>query len=274
MKLSIITVNYNDRKGLERTIRSVLQQTFKNYEFIIIDGGSADGSKELIEKWETEGIDYWVSEKDKGIYHAMNKGIAVSKGEYCFFLNSGDYLINELVLDKVFAQPLKEDIVSGNVLKLRRNGLFRVVKAHANPTLLKLCIHSLPHQATFINRTLFSDVGLFNETFRIASDFEFFLKAVVIKHKTYHYLDIGISYFNLEGISSNSQNSELAKTESRDCLYRLFPEMAEDLMAYRYFYISNVGQVVRILQQNNNVFRVVDSFFGGIFKTKKFLFGK
>ncbi len=89
MKLSIITVNLNNKDGLQKTIDSVISQTFKDFEWIVIDGGSTDGSKELIEKY-SDYISYWVSEPDKGIYNAMNKGIKVAKGDYLEFLNSGD----------------------------------------------------------------------------------------------------------------------------------------------------------------------------------------
>ena len=86
MKLSIITVNFNDAEGLERTIKSVISQTFHDYEFIIIDGGSTDGSVDVIKKYE-DHIDYWISEKDGGIYQGMNKGLRQASGEYLNFLN-------------------------------------------------------------------------------------------------------------------------------------------------------------------------------------------
>ena len=100
MKLSIITVNLNNRDGLQKTIDSVICQTFRDFEWIVIDGGSTDGSKELIEQY-ADHFAYWVSEPDKGIYNAMNKGIKVAKGEYLQFLNSGDSLWNETTLQGV-----------------------------------------------------------------------------------------------------------------------------------------------------------------------------
>ena len=96
--ISIITVNFNDKIGLERTLESVFSQNFRNFEYLVIDGGSNDGSKELLEK-NSEKINYWVSEPDKGIYNAMNKGISFAKGEYLIFLNSGDHLKNENSLE-------------------------------------------------------------------------------------------------------------------------------------------------------------------------------
>ena len=108
MKLSIITINYNNKNGLQKTIDSVISQTFKDFEWIIIDGGSTDGSKELIEKY-SQHITYWVSEPDKGIYNAMNKGIKVAKGEYLFFLNSGDYLVQPNTINQIFTQSPNTD---------------------------------------------------------------------------------------------------------------------------------------------------------------------
>ena len=92
-KLSIITINYNNLEGLKRTVESVINQTSKEFEYIVIDGGSNDGSGAYIES-KSEHIDYWVSEPDKGIYNAMNKGIAKASGEYLLFLNSGDHLFS------------------------------------------------------------------------------------------------------------------------------------------------------------------------------------
>ena len=115
MKLSIITVNLNNRDGLQKTIDSVISQTFKDFEWIEIDGGSTDGSKELIEQY-AEHFSYWVSEPDKGIYNAMNKGIKVAKGKYLLFLNSGDGLCDEAVIDDFYSFDAAEDVIAGNII--------------------------------------------------------------------------------------------------------------------------------------------------------------
>ena len=98
-KLSIITINYNNQSGLQRTVESIVNQTWKEFEYIVIDGGSTDGSAAYLES-QNKIFDYWVSEKDLGIYNAMNKGIKAATGHYLLFLNSGDELLN----DKVLAQ--------------------------------------------------------------------------------------------------------------------------------------------------------------------------
>jgi len=112
-KLSIITVNLNNAEGLRKTIESVVSQTYTDYEYIIIDGGSTDGCVEIIKQYEDK-ITYWVSEPDKGIYNAMNKGILKAKGEYCQFLNSGDWLIKESILHDIFSILPIADIIYGN----------------------------------------------------------------------------------------------------------------------------------------------------------------
>lgn len=113
MKLSIITVNLNDKTGLEKTIKSVISQSFSDFEFIIIDGESTDGSIDIINQYKSK-ISYWVSEKDSGIYNAMNKGIRQAKGEYLYFLNSGDALHNENVLHHIFNDDPHAPFICGN----------------------------------------------------------------------------------------------------------------------------------------------------------------
>ena len=273
MKISIITVNLNNKAGLEKTIKSISDQTLKDYELIVIDGGSTDGSLDIIHRCE-KNISHWISEKDYGIYHAMNKGILFARGEYCFFLNSGDYIVNNTLFEDLSNLDLHSDIISGNVLKIRRNGKYRTIIPHDKPTLHKLCIHSLPHQATLIKRILFNEIGIYNESYRIVSDFDFFLRAIVVSGKTYQKVDINFSYFNLNGISSNPAYFSLAKEESLLCIRSNFPEMADDLIEYRYFYVSNTGQLIRLLQSKKKLFLFLDKTIGSVLKFKKFLVGK
>jgi glycosyltransferase involved in cell wall biosynthesis len=272
-KLSIITVNRNNAGGLKKTIASVICQTFTDFEFIIIDGASDDDSVGIIKEY-SDHISYWVSEPDKGTYQAMNKGIHVATGEYCLFLNSGDYLINREVLEKVFKHIITEDIISGNILKTRANMRFRRVTSPPKVSLHKLCIHSLPHQGTFIKTNLFEEIGYYEEDYKINSDWEFFINALVIHRKSYYHLDIDVSYFSLGGISSIGANDKLARQESLEILKKYFPYMAEDLMEYRSFYSSNIGQILKLLLARKRLYKFVDDFFGIILKSKKKLIGK
>jgi glycosyltransferase involved in cell wall biosynthesis len=272
-KLSIITVNRNNAEGLRKTIGSVTCQSFRDFEFIVIDGASDDDSPKIILE-NRDHLDYWVSEPDKGTYHAMNKGLQVARGEYCLFLNSGDYLSRPDILELVFRKDSGADIVSGNVLKIRPNNQFRRVTSPEKVSLHRLCIHSLPHQATLIRTSLFEEIGFYTESYRIASDWEFFLKALVLHKKSYLHIEQDISYFRIGGISSTEQYFQLSREESHDILRRLFPDMEEDLMEYRYFYNSSFGQMISLLKKNPKLYRFVDNVCGFILKSKKKVAGK
>jgi len=272
-KISIITVNRNNAAGLKKTITSVIAQTYTNFEFIIIDGASTDNGVEVIREY-ADRLAYWISEPDNGTYHAMNKGVKVSKGEYCFFLNSGDFLIDNKVFEKIFSHNINSDIVSGNVLKVRANNKFRRVSSPNSISLHKLCIRSLPHQATLIKKSLFDEIGYYTESYKIASDWEFFLKALVVFEKSYQHLDMDFSYFTMDGISSMEESSQLAREESTECLKLIFPKLADDLIDYRYFYNSNFGQIVTQLKKKEKLYKFVDNVCGWLLKSKKTIAGK
>jgi glycosyltransferase involved in cell wall biosynthesis len=272
-KLSIITVNRNNASGLKKTIDSVAAQTYTGFEFIVIDGASEDESPDII-KEHAEQLNYWISEPDNGTYGAMNKGIRAAKGEYCLFLNSGDFLIHSRVLEDIFNKDLTADIVSGNVLKIRPNNKFRRVSSPESVSLHKLCIQSLPHQATLIKRSLFEETGYYNESYRIVSDWEFFLQTLVIHERSYQHIDVDFSYFRIGGVSSSSENFDLSREESYDCLKRLFPKMADDLMEYRLFYSSSFGQMISLVKKKKRLYNFIESLCGILLKSKKKIAGK
>lgn len=174
MKLSIITVNYNNFKGLKKTLESVFTQSVKNFEWIVIDGGSVDGSKDLLEDCNDQ-ITYWISEKDHGIYEAMNKGIKVAKGDYLQFLNSGDSLADPNIIKRFCERSNTEDVIYGNAIIVDGNDQ-EVNKFHA-PDFVKFSYfysHALNHQATFFRKRCF-DNYLYNENNRVASDLELYM---------------------------------------------------------------------------------------------------
>ena len=222
MKLSIITVNLNNHDGLQKTIDSVICQTFQDYEWIVIDGGSTDGSKELIEQ-NFEHFSYWVSEPDKGIYNAMNKGIKVAKGEYLQFLNSGDWLVDETALERCFSQNLVADVLYGD-LYLYDNGLKREIVYPEALTLKVFYRSSLCHQSSFIRRELFHD-GLYNEGYRIVSDWEFFLRQA-LNNKSFKHINEFVTCYDLGGISST--NEELLRAERKKVISEVLPKMLVD----------------------------------------------
>lgn len=162
MKLSVITINYNNAEGLAKTMDSVFRQRFSDFEYIVIDGGSTDGSKDLIVN-NQDKIAYWCSEKDSGIYNAMNKGIREASGEYLLFLNSGDFLHDFAVLEDIHPFLSGEDIVYGDLLFVHGDGkedLFVYPDVLSFEYFLE---RSLGHPAAFIKRALFGGVPLYGD---------------------------------------------------------------------------------------------------------------
>lgn len=209
MKLSIITINYNNKIGLQKTIDSVISQTFKDYEWIIIDGGSTDGSKELIEKYSSY-ITYWISEPDKGIYNAMNKGIKVAKGEYLQFLNSGDALYSNIIIDELFKYNIYGDIIYGNAIFLKKDKTQFLVTPPKKISLSYFVSgHVINHQSTFIKKELF-DNNPYNENFQLVSDWEFEIKQAILG-KRYQYIDKVFVWYDYTGLTS--QPSDLLSNE-------------------------------------------------------------
>lgn len=209
-KISIITVNYNNCIGLQNTIYSVLEQTFQDFEFIIIDGGSTDGSKQIIQ--DCSRVDYWVSEKDSGIYSALNKGIKVATGEYLIFMNGGDTFYSTNVLDIIKNEFNNNvDIIYGNAFFVTKKEKFQV----DYPEKLNFSFfyaNSLCHQATFYRREIF-DNNLYNEDLKIVSDWEFNIKSVCIENKSYKHINVVICNYDLDGISHHQKESDQRERE-------------------------------------------------------------
>ena len=238
MKLSIITVNLNNKDGLEKTIESVISQTFFDYEYIIIDGGSTDGSIDII-KQHIDKITYWVSESDGGIFNAMNKGILRANGEYCQFLNSGDILHSKSVLENVFKKDYVEGIITGNIIEvhsdkttLRKGRPYTREQEGKSLTAFDLFAGSLFHQATFIRRNLFDQYGLYNEKYKIVSDSIFFFNLIVLNGVKVKHIDITIVYFDMNGISN--VNISLDDKEREEAFKELLPSaILEDYVYFR-----------------------------------------
>ena len=233
MNLSIITINYNNLSGLRKTVESVLLQTYDDFEYIIVDGASTDGSqdylREIEKKWNRPTIRlHIISEPDKGIYNAMNKGIRMACGEYLQFLNSGDSLVEPTTLKDVFALYRTADVVYGNRIDVYDTGK---TEAHQMPqqiTAFFLRNSMISHQASFIRRTLFEKVGMYREDLKYASDWEFYLKAFVQHNATSEYLDKFVVYFDRGGISSNPANREEMVAERTFVFAETLPYLVAD----------------------------------------------
>jgi glycosyltransferase involved in cell wall biosynthesis len=146
-------------------------------------------------------LNYWVSEPDTGIYNAMNKGILRANGEYYLFLNSGDWLVNDNILSKVFSEILQEDIIYGNIYLIHKNGTKTVCNFPDKWTFRAFLRYVIPHQAAFIKKKLFTEISLYDETLNIISDWVFFVIAIVIYNKSYIQLSYCISNFKTGGVS-------------------------------------------------------------------------
>ena len=169
--LSIITINYNNLEGLKKTMSSICEQSFTDFEYIVIDGGSTDGSAAYIESRQSD-VDYWVSEKDDGIYHAMNKGIAQARGAYLQFVNSGDWLFNATIIERMIPHLKRSDVIYGNLVKVFPDGSEVIDKG---PKRKKINIDTflwgtLNHGSAYIKAALFQKYGVYDEHLKIVSD--------------------------------------------------------------------------------------------------------
>jgi glycosyltransferase involved in cell wall biosynthesis len=218
-KLSIITINLNNAEGLEGTICSVINQTYFDFEYIVIDGGSTDGSVDVIKKY-ADRLSYWISEPDTGIYNAMNKGIRKAAGEYCQFLNSGDWLIAPDVTERMLKGMPDCAICYGNMITVQ-NGRPRVDKGFEGKliTLSDLFLSTINHSPAYIRRDLFGKYGVYDETLKIVSDWKFYLIAVGLRSEVVAYRDVNVTMFDVTGISN--RNLSLRRMERQTVIREL-----------------------------------------------------
>jgi len=205
IKLSIITVNLNNANGLSRTIDSVLGQLNPDVEFLIIDGGSVDQSLTMI-KEVAHKLSYWISEKDSGIYAAMNKGIEKAKGNHLLFLNSGDTLMADQPLAKLFSLLSDDPDILSCCIRVEADGPKEELRSPIkNFSLQNLLLDSLPHQSTLIKRSLFQANGYYDEGLRIGADWDFWLRltphAIFYKHSAFV-----LSRMEREGLGATMNN--------------------------------------------------------------------
>lgn len=199
--LSIITVNYNNNDGLTKTLQSIKMQSYKDYEHIIIDANSSDGSKETIVRYSRENgnlLAYWVSEPDNGIYDGMNKGIAQAQGEYLYFLNSGDCLAGDVLKDIAFDGT---KYIYGDMVLIEEKGKRNRI-APDSLGLIFFFYDSLPHQGCFIHRSLFADEQ-YSTRYRIISDWAHSVTSIIFKEASYRHISRVIAECDGTGISSN-----------------------------------------------------------------------
>ena len=212
---SIISVVYNDVLGIEKTIFSVINQNFKNYEFIVIDGLSSDGTSAKIVEY-SKFINKYICEKDEGISDALNKGLSFAKGEWVYFLNSGDYFIDNETLSKVYSDLLIKStfqIVSGRVKIVDFMGNY-MGYCHPNKVfhineLYKRNI--IAHQATFVRLELFQKIGFF-KNYKIQMDYDFWIRSMK-NNISFNLTNFIVANFSRNGVSSERSNYKAAIRE-------------------------------------------------------------
>lgn len=219
-KLTIITINYNNLEGLKKTFDSVFKQTYHDYEYIVIDGGSSDGSKEYIEE-NSDKIAYWISETDNGVYHAMNKGIKKANGEYLLFINSGDELYENTSLENALPFLIEDDIITGNLNFISEEKNF-VRHGQEQLSFTYMYQNTIWHPSTFIKKEAFNRSTLYDESLKICSDWKWFLLAIYKHQMSYRKIDLIIAKFYLDGISSSPENQKLIKKEREETFKSYF----------------------------------------------------
>jgi glycosyltransferase involved in cell wall biosynthesis len=248
MKFSVITINYNNCVGLRKTIESVVAQTFKDFEWIVIDGGSTDGSLKVIEQFASY-MAYWVSEPDKGIYNAMNKGIKVATGEYLLFLNSGDWLASNAVLQEVSDASPTADFVYGN--HIERDG--SVEDGPYPLTFLRMYRSTICHQDIFHSKRLFVQ-RQYDESYKIVSDWKFLFEEIVRKGASVQKINVVVSALE----DGNSYNVKLLPKERSVVLENLYSEMEREAIE-EYLKMKESGwyQDLLFMEKHKLFFRLI-----------------
>lgn len=221
-KISVITVCLNSMSTIGRTVSSVMNQDFRDLEYIIIDGGSSDGTVEFLKGLPKEKVK-WISEPDNGIYEAMNKGVRLSNGEFCLFLNAGDKLVNGHVLSKTVPELSDADIILGNEILVNGQGVMCGFTPSANGfSLDRLVSGSVCHQATFIRRSLLIDTP-YDESLRLVSDWAWIIRQAISSKAVFKTVDIDICFFYSGGLTD--RNRKLGAEERDKVLKELAPSI-------------------------------------------------
>lgn len=271
MKLSIITINRNNVVGLERTLRSVASQTFKEFEYVVVDGASTDGSVEIVKRYESQFAHMkWVSEADSGIYNAMNKGICMASGDYIQILNSADCLAGSDVTERLLAALANfgnPSILYGNMIKCFPDGKTLVDKSFAGReiTMLDMYTGTLNHDPVYVRRDLFEKYGYYDESLRIVSDWKWYLQAIILGGEKPQYVDVDVTMFDMTGISEDAKSKAVIREERAKVLEALVPSAY--LIDYQ-CYVDDIHLMQRI-HRHPWAFKLVYLMERGLFKVEK-----
>lgn len=254
-KLSVITINYNNLEGLKRTYESVVSQTCQDFEWIIIDGGSTDGSKEFIEEHQ-EHFTYWCSEPDSGVYHAMNKGIMKATGEYLNFMNSGDSFYDEQIIEKVLSRELTADMGYGDWLRVYPDHeiLKEAPKKWFNITVF---FENVCHQAMFIKASILRDKG-YDDKMHILADWKRWIE-MSLEGQTFQYIPLTICRF--EATTGLSEKISEMHSKEMSIIYDSIPvEISKQIKKYNALVLQNweynnnpvISETIRIATKGNS----------------------
>lgn len=265
-KYTIITINYNNGKELRRTIESVINQTLTDFEYVVIDGGSTDDSVSIIKEYG-DRIDFWISERDRGVYNAMNKGLSHAHGEYVNFMNSGDSFYSPTVLEEIDSEIGDADILFGNVCNSLSGRRYGGVKAGCELTFLTLKKEILCHQGTFYRRAIF-ERHPYDESLKLIADWKVNVQAIVFDNCKVKVVDTIVANYDLTGMSSTQ--SQLHAEERKRVMAELFPERI--LKDYEHLYTEGEMPIVSLLpelKKRGRVQKIVYSFTKNILRIIK-----
>lgn len=260
MKLSIITINRNNAEGLRKTMESVFVQTCCDFEYIVIDGASTDESVNVIKELESEeirdlGTFKWFSEPDGGIYEAMNKGLKMCHGEYTLMLNSGDYLVDEHVIERIMPELHSEDMIQGNLIedlpdkRIRNRGYGR-----SEISFIDALGAYFLHQAMFIKLSTMKHYGYYDESYKKAADTYFFIKALALGNASFRYVDLDVANFDMHGITHTDDPKweKIAEQENA----RWYGEHVSNRMMTLYRTAPNKIQIYDILHKHRYIWKI------------------
>lgn len=239
---SIITVCRNAEDCIIPSIMSLQSQTFPDYEYIVIDGGSTDNTIDLIKNHCNNKIDVLLSEPDTGIYDAMNKGIEAASGDYIFFLNAGDQFFDKYVLDNVskFITESEADFIYGNAEIIDQVGTCLSLRSHENINgINQLFYQTITHQAIFAKKSTFEMVGQFNLNYKIRADYDWLIKCFKEKKLKKYYVNLIISKFLIGGVSG--RNAVIARKEK-------FSILKHNFSWYPYYYFYQIKRLLSSLE--------------------------
>lgn len=269
MKVSIITIAYNNLEGLKKTYDSIRRQTFDDYEWLVIDGGSTDGTKQFLVEHDSE-LAWWCSEPDRGVYNAQNKGTAHAKGEYSIYMNSGDSFFADDVLEKIFEKGIDADVIYGNWMLVFEDGQTKLGIAPEAADLAYFFDDNMCHQSMLI-RTEAVRSRPYDESFRIYADWDEWL-ALLMQGKRFERIKMTVCNFMVGGISTGDNAPEKLKQERREEIKRIKERY------YSEQWRQALSRVVPVVKEYNTIKAWIGSdsttSFGEAFCEREFLIRK